>query len=247
MKKFLLLLALLVPMIAFTGCGKDDEDEPNVPNQTLNVGQTFTIPVNGEWTSDNKFIASVDGQTLKGVCAGETSIRNGEQSFKVTVQPTLSLYKEPCLQFGSSKNKVKDAMRGFEEVETDSESLSYYYVDGSNVVMYIYNFENDGLKSTAVFLPTKMFTSSQVVDYLLERYIPVDASDKMALMISPDKTVAVGVTVQRVSGVNMYEIIYIPYNPTKSGEDLFNLVENNVVIKGETVENDIYKNIFSNR
>lgn len=42
MKKFLLALALMVPMLAFTGCGSDDEpdkpnnpDEPKITNQTL--------------------------------------------------------------------------------------------------------------------------------------------------------------------------------------------------------------------
>ena len=58
-KKLFLLMAILIPAMAFTACGDDDKDEPNVPNQTLNVGQTYTIPTDGTWASDNDIIASV--------------------------------------------------------------------------------------------------------------------------------------------------------------------------------------------
>lgn len=59
MKKFLLMLALIVPMIAFTGCGGDDEpdnpqktDEPKISNQTLA----------GVWENGDKFISfTTDG------------------------------------------------------------------------------------------------------------------------------------------------------------------------------------------
>lgn len=234
-----------MPILAFTGCGKDDDDEPNVPDQSLKVGQSFTIPVEGAWESDNKFIASVEGATVKGVCAGETSIRNGKQSFKVTVQPTFFLYKDPYLQFGASKSKVKDFMKGFEEVETDNESLNFFYLEGTNPVMYIYMFENAGLKSTGVFLPTKMATSAQIADYLTERFIPVGSNSEIIAMVSPDKTIAVGVTVQKISGTLMYEIIYLPYSSTKSnGNDLMEYVKNGIIHRGESVNDVIDVRLF---
>ena len=34
-KKLFLLMAILIPTIAFTACGDDDKEEPNVPDQTL--------------------------------------------------------------------------------------------------------------------------------------------------------------------------------------------------------------------
>ncbi len=94
-KKLFLLMAILIPAMAFTACGDDDKDEPNVPNQTLNVGQTYTIPADGTWVSDNDLIASIDGKAVKGVRVGEVAIRNGGQSFNVTVNPTITLLKTP--------------------------------------------------------------------------------------------------------------------------------------------------------
>ena len=115
-KKLFMLMAILIPAMAFTACGDDDKDEPNVPNQTLNVGQTYTIPADGTWVSDNDLIASIDGKTVKGVRVGEVSIRNGGQSFNVTVNPTITLFKDPYLNFGANTQSVKNAMSGFEFV-----------------------------------------------------------------------------------------------------------------------------------
>ena len=59
MKKFLLVLALIVPMLAFTGCGGDDEpDNPNKPDEPKITTQTLA----GVWENGDKFISfTVDG------------------------------------------------------------------------------------------------------------------------------------------------------------------------------------------
>lgn len=59
MKKFLLLLALIVPMLAFTGCRGDDEpDNPNKPDEPKITNQTLA----GVWENGDIFISfTVDG------------------------------------------------------------------------------------------------------------------------------------------------------------------------------------------
>lgn len=59
MKKFLLMLALIVPMFAFTSCGGDDEpDNPNKPDEPKVTTQTLA----GVWENGDKFISfTADG------------------------------------------------------------------------------------------------------------------------------------------------------------------------------------------
>ena len=247
-KKLFLLIAVIIPAIAFVACSKDDE--PNIPDQVINVGQTYTIPVDGIWEPENEYVANIEGQTVKGLCAGETTIwntQNGKQSFKVTVKPTSFLYKDPCLQFGANKSKVKGFMTGFVEVDTENESLNFYYEERGFPIMYIYMFENNGLKSTGVFLPAKMTTSKQLADYLKERYIPVGSNGELIAMISTDKKIAVGVTVEYISSVLMYEIVYLPYSSTKSNQDdIIKFIEDNVIRSGETFCDGIDDTYFFN-
>ena len=205
-KKLFLLMAILIPAIAFTACGDDDKDEPNVPNQTLNVGQTYTIPADGTWASDNDLIASVSGKTVKGIRVGEVAIRNGGQSFKVTVKPTITLFKDPYLQFGANQQAVKTFMSGFEFLGEEEGTLTY--IDKSNSVGYGYSFENSKLKMSMVIAPSTIGSATRVGEYLAERYVPVTNQDDYIGMVSPDKTMLIIVMVKVQSGRVVYTIAY---------------------------------------
>lgn len=205
-KKLFLLMAILIPAIAFTACGDDDKDEPNVPNQTLNVGQTYTIPADGTWVSDNDLIASIDGKTVKGVRVGEVAIRNGGQSFIVTVNPTIILFKDPYLQFGANQQAVKTFMSGFEFLGDEDGTLTY--IDKSNSVGYGYSFENSKLKMSMVIAPSTIGSATRVGEYLAERYIPVTNQDDYIGMVSPDMSMLIIVMVKIQSGKAVYTIAY---------------------------------------
>ena len=208
-KKLFLLMVILIPAIAFTACGGDD-DEPNVPNQTLSVGQSYTIPSDGTWVSDNDLIASIDGKTVKGLRVGEVSIRNGGQSFNVTVNPTITLFKDPCLDFGSSKATVKGFMSGFPSPTEKEESLTYAEVANGTAVGYSYTFKNGKLDMTMVMAHNSIASAERFGEYLAQRYVAVGANDDIIGMVSPDKKVIIAVAVKVYSGNIMYVIVYMP-------------------------------------
>lgn len=211
-KKLFMLMAILIPAMAFTACGDDDKDEPNVPNQTLNVGQTYTIPADGTWVSDNDLIASIDGKTVKGVRVGEVSIRNGGQSFNVTVNPTITLFKDPYLNFGANTQSVKNAMSGFEFVAEENGTLSY--IDEANSVIYGYSFENSKLKISMVIAVKSFASAKEMGEMLAERYVFVTTKDDYIGMVSPDKKMLVVLMIKVQSGKAVYVISYAPASDT---------------------------------
>lgn len=218
-KKLFLLMAILIPAIAFTACGDDDDDEPNVPNQTLKVGQTYTIPSDGTWTSDNDLIASVSGKIVKGIRVGEVAIRNGGQSFKVTVNPTITLFKDPYLNFGANMQTVKNAMSGFEYIGEDDGVLTY--IDKTNSVGYGYSFEASKLKMSMVIANSSIATAKRMGEYLGERYVPVTSKDDYIGMVSPDKKMLVVLMIKVQSGKVVYAISYAPASDSKSRSNDF--------------------------
>ena len=208
MKKFLLALALIVPMFAFTGCGGDD-DEPNVSNQTLNVGQTYTIPSDGTWVSDNDLIATVSGKTVKGVRVGEVAVRNGSQSFNVTVNPTITLFQDPCVQFGATQQVVKDYMSGYELISEEADNL-IFTKNRSSDVLYGYSFENTKLNMSMVIAVKSVATVELMGEMLAERYVLVTSKDDYIGMVSPDKKMLVVLMIKVQSGKIVYAISYAP-------------------------------------
>ena len=175
-KKLFLLMVILIPAIAFTACGGDD-DEPNVPNQTLSVGQSYTIPSDGTWVSDNDLIASIDGKTVKGLRVGEVAIRNGGQSFNVTVNPTITLFKDPCLDFGSSKATVKGFMSGFPSPTEKEESLTYAEVANGTAVGYSYDIIGMVSPDKKVIIAVAVKVYSGNIMYVIV-YMPNDDDTK---------------------------------------------------------------------
>ncbi len=214
MKKFLFTLALIVPMLAFTGCGGDD-DEPNVPNQTLSVGQIYIIPTDGTWTSDNDLIASVSGKTVKGVRVGEVAIRNGGQSFNVTVNPTITLFQDPCVQFGATQQVVKNYMSGYELISEEADNL-IFAKNKSSDVLYGYNFEFSKLNMSMVIAVKSIATAELMGEMLAERYVLVTSKEDYIGMVSPDKKMLVVLMIKVQSGKVVYAISYAPASSSKS-------------------------------
>lgn len=244
MKKILFILTLIVPILAFTGCGGDD-DEPSVPDQTLNVGQTYNIPADGIWDSANDLIATVNGKTVKGVRVGSVVISNGELSFDVTVTPTVTLFKDPCLDFGANAQTVKNAMKGYEYVGEDDDVITY--MDRSNSVAYGYSFKNSKLSMSMVIAPSSIGSTSRVAEHLAERYVPVTSEDDYIGMVSPDKKVLVIVMVKMQSGNPVYVIAFTESTiNTKSSshefDSLFKKIDNaipGVTVKGGAVKESL--------
>lgn len=216
MKKFLLALVLMVPMLAFYGCGGDDE--PNFLNstQTLDAGAEYIIPSNGTWVSSNSLIASVEARTVHALREGEVSISDGQRQFKVVVKPTITIFPTPYLRFHSSKQSVLAYMNGLEldqltlQSET-KESLNYTGFINGSVIGYGYTFEQARLKMSMVAADRTIASTKELGEYLSQRYVPVVNADDYIGMLSPDSKTVVLVEIKNVSGRILYVIAYSEY------------------------------------
>lgn len=174
MKKVLFIFSLIVIQLAFISCG--DDEEPNYPDQTLVVGNTYTIPGNSTgWTSDNELIASISGNVVTAERVGETIIRNGNKSFKVTVNGKYNLYREPCMKWGASKSTVKSFMSDYILQSESDDAL--YYKGKLQELLTGFSFKNDGLYLSLVALSPSLVDTEDLVDFLAERYVYVTHDD----------------------------------------------------------------------
>lgn len=228
MKKqlFVALLALVV-LPLFVSCGSDDVEDMkvSVPDQSLYHKQTYDIPVKGNWVSDNALIASVSGNKVEGVTVGKTRISNGSSSFNVTVKPKYTYFDEPCLDWGASTSTVKNKMSGYSIYKETSTNISYYGKNKETNV--VYSFASGGLKSVMVFISKSDFLGiPNLADYLLERYIVIDADNSSAGFVTNDKKTIIVMT-------SDYQGVYIYYAPS-NGKNSINVKRNTIGIEALT-------------
>lgn len=215
MKKLILLTLLILPL-AIASCGSDN-DEPNYSNQTLAVGSVYSIPGGSTgWTSDNELIASVSTAGVKAEHVGETYIRNGNKSFKVTVTPKYNTYEIPCLQFGASKSTVKSFMSGYTLAsETDKILL---YTGKYPVSIVGYSFTNSALTLSSVIIPITSVSMDELVSFMAERYIYVtkDEENNYFGFLSADKQYIIILQLETMNSQVVYFISYAKYTGSSS-------------------------------
>lgn len=206
------MLALIVPMIAFTACGGDD-DEPqdiSVPDQSLLVGQTYSLP-SGAWASSNDAIAKVEGSNVIAIRRGEAIIKGGSKSFKVEVSPSNNIIPDPYLQFGGSQSDVADYMANLGGFNRPALSLVQTYACADPTLGYQYTFKNkEGLQSVTVMAFKKDFDELEIAEYLKQRYVPVMEQDGVFGFLSLDKKIMVAFTIEVIKGNVTYIMTYKP-------------------------------------
>lgn len=207
------MLALIVPMLAFTGCGGDD-DEPqdiSVPDQSLLVGQTYSLP-SGAWTSSNDAIAKVEGSKVVAIRRGEAIIKGNSKSFKVEVSPSNNIIPDPYLQFGGSQSDVADYMAGLGGFNRPGLSLVQDYVRTKPTPLgYQYTFKNGGgLQSVTVMAFQNDYKELEIAEYLKQRFVPVMEQDGVFGFLSPDKKIMVAFTIEVIKGNVTYIMTYKP-------------------------------------
>lgn len=211
MKKFLLALVLMVPMLAFSGCGNDDEPQDvSVSDQSLLVGQTYSLP-NGAWTSSNDAVAKVEKGKVVAIRRGEAIIKGSSKSFKVEISPSNNIIPDPYLQFGGSNNDVADYMASLGGFDRPGLSLVQSYVSKNPTLGYQYTFKNgEGLQSVTVMAFQKDFKELEIAEYLKQRYVPVMEQDGIFGFLSLDKKIMVAFTIEVIKGNVTYIIVYKP-------------------------------------
>ena len=193
MKKQFLLLALIMPMLAFTGCGDDDPSNSSIALQFdeneinviyKNIGYINTNK-ECDYTSENTSIATVDKYgKVSGVGVGETYIvaRSGSESArcKVTVSYLYNIIDEPILDF----SKTADEIKRLEQHEFAGENIQYvttfdigktlYYnakTSGGTEYQYHYCFiDKEGKSMLKIYLDFPDELASDILLMMYERY-----------------------------------------------------------------------------
>lgn len=211
---------MIISCLCLSACGGDD-DEPNVKFQdiTLSCDQSYTIQ-NGAgttWTSSNELIASVSGNIVNAERVGEATISSSKGSFKVTVKGTVTaVYKVPCIEWGASKSTVKNFMKGSVLDKETTNEISYNGTGAQLLTMY--SFNNNALVSSGVALNGSYINSDQLVDFMLENYVPisVDKTNYLFYFVTPDNKSVVGLQLKASGHTIIYLVMYIPRTESKS-------------------------------
>ncbi|MBR1551133.1 MAG: Ig-like domain-containing protein [Muribaculaceae bacterium] len=217
MKKLLIIFSLALAALAFVSCGSDKDGEPNYPNKTMIAGETYTIPgKKATWTSDNPLIASVTGSTVTANRVGETTIRNGSNSFRVTVNGKYNTYREPCLQWGATKSTVKGFMSGYVLDSEKNDFLVYY--GKSPVSLIAYTLKNSGLVLSSLVISIGAVSMDELVAFMAERYIYVtqDEANNYFGFITADKKSIVYLQIETINSQLVYFISYAAASSSNS-------------------------------
>lgn len=176
MKKVFSLMLLFATLLTFMSCG-DEPDNTKLSKTDYSMFHGDTQVIEGVnltdivWDSENEFVATVGKNAISGQYVGKTTVRSVAKklAFTVEVKPVYNIYEEPCLRWGASRAYIK-AKYGTPQSE-DFNSVIYKTANPNAPIM-IFMFENDMLSSSGVVC--KVSAASQLADFLLERYVPVE-------------------------------------------------------------------------
>lgn len=208
----MMLLSLSLTTLC-TSCG-DDKDDPVETSLTLKAGETYNISSGNNWKSDNPLVASVEGRTITAECAGSTTITGSAGTINVSVKATRFDFTEPYLSFGASKSSVKSAMSSY--TLTSDKSTTLGYQGKGKVYMYGYGFKNNQLYMPMLIV--RYTYSSDLRDFLLERYYPVSINedDYYISMIDPLKKMVILVKPEVISYTTYIIVAYTKYTGSSS-------------------------------
>jgi hypothetical protein len=228
MKNCTIILTVFA-LILFFQCSKDETkktitiDQKNVAmfsGETTQLGLIFsTEDLKGktyQWTTSDINVATVSASGLvTGVRIGETFVTASTSdeslvdSAKITIQPKYNLYLEPYLAFGASAAIVK---ANETRVLLSEESGLAYLGENDNVVAVLYLFDNDALTGAGVLLETTTDVTSNLMDFLLERYEALTFADEV-FYFTDNKGVVAAMSINETLGLN---VIYFEETYLKS-------------------------------
>ncbi len=182
MRKFFFIAAIAI----FSSCQK--EETPiilTVENPSMSLfsknKQFIGANTNSEdpitYLSSDEWVAKVDefGVVEAGVIGtAEISVSNGitTQVCNVEVKPKFTLFEEPFLKFGSTKEQLKQALTTGDTVDFILFFGNIFNADNSNFYAYLYLFDDDEkLGGVLLLLNPTSSLAGNLLNYLSERYI----------------------------------------------------------------------------
>ena len=213
MKKYLLFMLALLPVVFFTSCSSDDDSESNFTldktELTLFHGESYLLKVSRNsniptFISENNFIANVDANgKITGNCVGETVVlvkhKDISKQCKVKVIPKITFIPEPYLAFGDTYENVRNVItKELQDKITQIRELDkgfavYLSIDNSTFI-YVYSFKENKLSSVSIILNEKDYLRSgkSLINFISERFYPTSQTGSTQLVLtSPDKQTGV--------------------------------------------------------
>lgn len=231
--KRIILIALCMGVILFTGCTKEKYTSIELYESTVTLHSMETYQINAEsefpitYRSEDEFHAKVDenGLVTAGF-VGETEIilSNGTDSkrVKIIVSPQYNLYSEPVLDFGITKQQLISIL-GDPDID-DGNSMVYTDYDNLDVSpMVMYLFENSSLIAVI-----RLVNPSYVEDlmlFLLERYYPL-SNDVFVNGLTQD-SINMSVVIGEMDV--FIAVTYMRYDDVKSVQDADGIIRHIVV------------------
>ena len=175
MKKIFGLMLLLATMVGLSSCEQENDDLENQvqlskTSYTMYSDATTTIQGSGltnvTWSSDNEYVATANGDKLTSDKVGSTILYCNGKKINVTVKPRYSLYTEPDMSWGSSKNSI---ISKYGTPYSNSGNTIIYKTSNSDVPLIAYMFDERGLYSCGAVV--QLSAASRLVDFLDERYV----------------------------------------------------------------------------
>lgn len=228
MKKLFSLMLLLATMVVFTACGGDDDepDNTNLSKTTYSMYHEDTQTIEGTnltdivWEPENEFVAVVENGAITGQYVGKTIVKSSTKNlmFTVEVKPRYHTYEEPLLDWNATMTSIKSK---YGTPESENATSLLYKTSNANVPYMLYVFKNGKLYTCGVV--SKITIASQLVDFLLERYIPiqVDVNNYQATLIHcygslSDPQTDYGIAMQYNSSMGGILVAYTSIDNSKS-------------------------------
>lgn len=233
MKKFALMLAVAMPVLAMTSCGDDEVTDVTLDQNTMSVnyqaeGQLKASENGGTWASANEFVATVDNKgKVQGVHCGVTTItysKDGSSaSCQVTVTPTNTNFTLPILTWGATKATVNANLPAnlfFLQDDTDGNMYTEQYAStiAGAKPWYTYNYTNNALDGAGLFTAT----DNDPWDFLKQYFAKKETTDKgVIIMYDADSATAATTQVQYSLNVekDWVQSLFVPVTHTKAAND----------------------------
>lgn len=215
---FLLLAAIAVGMsTALTSCSSED-NEPEVKTYEikLKVGEIFDVTGSGDLISEDRFIATTNGSSVKALHVGKTVLHSSTSVVEIEVYSQYNMFDEPYLGFGETKEEVKNYEKRVLMSESDSEL--FYKSSGAFEHGVAYMFDKDGkLKAILLIFNHKYDTviANNLGHHIADRYLPLSVSGNVSYFLNNYKykaTAAIALELFIKGYDGWGQIKYIPFN-----------------------------------
>jgi len=200
---------------------------------TLSYSSDELANLTYKFTTSDTNIATVSSSGLvSGVSIGTAIItatsENGEYSAQctVTIIPKYTFYTEPYMNWGSSKEDVKDWE--FRTIQSETSTMITFNGEYSYVTEVDYSFEDSTLKSSLVIfdLPSPIVENG-ITEYLLERYVYDTTIGNYSIFNHRSRNIGC------VLGVQNSEIV-VGYLSKSQEKNIKNMDFKNIDLKNET-------------